>query len=138
MITNSEDNSGRVNYSSGSKWEEIVGYSRAVKVGNIIEVAGTTAVDDEGKTVGTGNPYEQTRFILEKIEKTLKNAGSGMHDVVRTRMFVTDIEAWEQVGKAHGEFFRQIKPAASMVEVNKLISPELLVEIEVTAIIGKE
>lgn len=138
MITNSEDNSGRVNYSSGSKWEEIVGYSRAVKVGNIIEVAGTTAVDDEGKIIGAGNPYAQTRFILEKIEKTLKNAGSGLHDVVRTRMFVTDIEAWEQVGKAHGEFFRNIKPAASMVEVNKLISPELLVEIEVTAIIGKE
>jgi enamine deaminase RidA (YjgF/YER057c/UK114 family) len=138
VITNSEDNSGRVNYSSGSKWEEIVGYSRAVKVGNIIEVAGTTAVDDEGKIIGAGNPYAQTRFILEKIEKTLKNAGSGLHDVVRTRMFVTDIEAWEQVGKAHGEFFRNIKPAASMVEVNKLISPELLVEIEVTAIIGKE
>lgn len=136
-ITNSDNKSERVNYSSGSKWEEIVGYSRAVKAGNIIEVAGTTAVDDEGNIVGAGNPYAQTRFVLEKIEKTLKNAGSGLQDVVRTRMYVTDIEAWEQIGKAHGEFFGQIKPAATMVEVSKLISPELLVEIEVTAIVGQ-
>ena len=137
VITNSDNKSGRVNYSSGSNWEDIVGYSRAVKVGNIIEVAGTTAVDEEGKIIGTGNPYAQARFILEKIEKTLKSAGSGMQDVVRTRMYVTDIEAWEQIGKAHGEFFGQIKPAATMVEVSKLISPELMVEIEVTAIIGE-
>lgn len=137
MITNSDNKSGRVNYSSGSKWEEIVGYSRAVKVGNIIEVAGTTAVDEDDKIIGVGNPYAQTRFILEKIEKTLKNAGSGLQDVVRTRMYVTDIDAWEQIGKAHGEFFGTIKPAASMVEVKKLINPELLVEIEVTAIVGE-
>jgi enamine deaminase RidA (YjgF/YER057c/UK114 family) len=137
VITNSDNKSGRVNYSSGSNWEDIVGYSRAVKVGNIIEVAGTTAVDEEGKIIGTGNPYAQARFILEKIEKTLKSAGSGLQDVVRTRMFVTDISAWEQIGKAHGEFFGSIKPAASMVEVSKLISPELMVEIEVTAIIGE-
>jgi enamine deaminase RidA (YjgF/YER057c/UK114 family) len=137
VITNSDNKSERVNYSSGSKWEEIVGYSRAVKAGSIIEVAGTTAVDDEGNIVGAGNPYAQTRFVLEKIEKTLKNAGSGLQDVVRTRMYVTDIEAWEQIGKAHGEFFGQIKPAATMVEVSKLISPDLLVEIEVTAIVGQ-
>lgn len=136
MITNSENNSERVNYSSGSKWEEIVGYSRAVKVGNIIEVAGTTAVDAHGQVVGMGDPYVQTMFILEKIEKILVEAGSGLKDVVRTRMYVTDISTWEQTGKAHGEFFKHIKPAASMVEVNKLISPELLVEIEVTAITG--
>jgi enamine deaminase RidA (YjgF/YER057c/UK114 family) len=126
----------RLNISSGAKWEDIVGYSRAVRVGNIIEVAGTTAVDERGETVGINDPYEQTKYILRKIEKALAEAGASMKDVVRTRMFVTDISKWEEIGRAHGEFFREIKPAASMIEVKGLISPGLLVEIEVTAIIS--
>ena len=126
----------RINISSGAKWEDIVGYSRAVRVGNIIEVAGTTAVDESGEIVGSRDPYLQTKFILQKIEKALIEAGASMKDVVRTRMFVTDISKWEEIGRAHGEFFREIKPAASMVEVKGLISPGLLVEIEVTAIIS--
>ena len=126
----------RINISSGAKWEDIVGYSRAVKVGNIIEVAGTTAVDERGEIVGINDPYEQTRYALAKIEKALQAAGASMKDVVRTRMFVTDISKWEEIGRAHGEFFREIKPAASMIEVKGLISPELLVEIEVMAIIS--
>ena len=134
-ITNSDNNSKRQNYASGSKWEDIVGYSRAVKVWNIIEIAGTTSVDDQGHVVGENNAYDQTIYILEKIEKYLKLAGSSMNHVVRTRMYVTDISLWEEIGKAHGAFFKSIKPAATMVEVSKLISPELLVEIEATAII---
>lgn len=126
----------RLNISSGAKWEDIVGYSRAVRVGNTVEVAGTTAVDERGETVGVNNPYEQTKFILAKIEKALIQAGASMKDVVRTRMFVTDISKWEEIGRAHGEFFREIKPAASMIEVKGLINPELLVEIEVTAILS--
>lgn len=126
----------RINISSGAKWEDIVGYSRAVRIGNVIEVAGTTAVDEEGNIIGANNPYEQTRFALAKIEKALQAAGASMKDVVRTRMFVTDISKWEEVGRAHGEFFREIKPAASMIEVKGLINPELLVEIEVTAVIS--
>jgi enamine deaminase RidA (YjgF/YER057c/UK114 family) len=125
----------RINISSGAKWEEIVGYSRAVRVGNTVEVAGTTAVDENGHVVGVNNPYEQTRFALGKIERALKEAGAALQDVVRTRMFVTDIHTWEEIGRAHGEFFRAIKPAATMVEVRALISPELLVEIEATAIV---
>jgi enamine deaminase RidA (YjgF/YER057c/UK114 family) len=126
----------RINISSGAKWEDIVGYSRAVRVGNIVEVAGTTAVDERGETVGINDPYEQTKYILRKIEKALAKAGASMKDVVRTRMFVTDISKWEEIGRAHGEFFREIKPAASMIEVKGLISPGLLVEIEVTAVIS--
>lgn len=126
----------RLNISSGAKWEDIVGYSRAVRVGNTVEVAGTTAVDERGETVGVNNPYEQTKFILAKIEKALIQAGASMKDVVRTRMFVTDISKWEEIGRAHGEFFREIKPAASMIEVKGLINPELLVEIEVTAVLS--
>lgn len=126
----------RINISSGAKWEDIVGYSRAVRIGNVIEVAGTTAVDEEGNIIGANNPYEQTRFALAKIGKALQAAGASMKDVVRTRMFVTDISKWEEVGRAHGEFFREIKPAASMIEVKGLINPELLVEIEVTAVIS--
>ena len=129
--------SKRLNISSGAKWEDIVGYSRAVRVGNTVEVAGTTAVDERGEVVGLNNPYEQTKYILAKIEKALIEAGASMKDVVRTRMFVTDISKWEEIGKAHGEFFREIKPAASMIEVKELISPELLIEIEVTAIISE-
>jgi len=125
----------RKNISSGAKWENIVCYSRAVRVGNIIEVAGTTASDGE-KIISPGNAYKQTQFILRKIETALKKAGADLTDVVRTRMFVTDISRWEEIGKAHGEIFGKIKPAATMVEVKALIHPDLLVEIEVTAIIS--
>lgn len=128
--------SQRVNISSGAQWEEIVGYSRAVRMGNVIEVAGTTAVDEQGNVVGINDPGAQTRFILQKIEKALVQAGATLEDVIRTRIFVTDISRWEEVGRAHGDFFRTIKPVATMVEVKALISPELLVEIEVTAILG--
>ena len=124
----------RQNISSGSPWEDIVGYSRAVKVGNNIEVAGTTAMDGN-VLIGKGDVYLQTKFIFEKIEKVLQQAGSSLKDVVRTRMFVTDITKWEAIGKAHGEFFNTIKPAASMIEVSRLIDEELLIEIEVTAIV---
>jgi enamine deaminase RidA (YjgF/YER057c/UK114 family) len=127
----------RVNISSGTKWEDIVGYSRAVRVGNIIEVAGTTAVDENGQVVGPGDSREQTKFILSKIEKALTSAGATLKDVVRTRMFVTNIADWERIGEAHGHYFNDIKPAATMVEVKALISPELLVEIEVTAILSE-
>ena len=125
----------RVNISSQTKWEDIVGYSRAVRVGNIIEVAGTTAVDDRGQVVGLGDAGEQTKFIFSKIEKALISAGGTLNDVVRTRMFVTNIADWEMIGRVHGLYFRDIKPVATMVEVKSLISPELLVEIEVTAIL---
>jgi enamine deaminase RidA (YjgF/YER057c/UK114 family) len=126
----------RTNYSSGAKWEEIVGYSRAVKIGNTIEVTGTVSVDDNSKLVGGNDAYEQTKFIIEKIEKVLQRAGASLKDVVRTRMFVTDISRWEEYGKAHGEFFKDIKPCTTMVEVSKLISPEYLIEIEATAILS--
>ncbi len=124
----------RKNISSGAKWEDIVGYSRAVVMGNSIEISGTVAVDGDNNLVGKGDAYAQTKFILEKISVVLKDAGFTLTDVVRTRMFVTDIAKWEEVGRAHGEFFKLIKPATSMVEVKGLISPEYLVEIEVTAI----
>ncbi len=124
----------RINIPAGTIWEDIVGYSRAVKVGNIIEVSGTAAVDN-GKVVGKDNAYEQTKFICEKIKKTLESLGSSMKDIVRTRIYVTDITKWEEIGKAHGEFFRNIKPAASMIEVKSLIDPDMIVEIEATAII---
>jgi enamine deaminase RidA (YjgF/YER057c/UK114 family) len=123
----------RKNFSSGAKWEDIVGYSRAVLVGNHLEISGTVATDENG-VVGKGNFYQQTRFILEKIERVLQQAGFTLQDVVRTRMFVTDISQWEAIGKAHGEFFQQIKPATSMIEISSLIDPDYLVEIEVTAI----
>ncbi|MCK6584245.1 MAG: RidA family protein [Anaerolineales bacterium] len=126
----------RINISSGAKWEDIIGYSRAVKVGNLIEVAGTTAINEDGNVVGANDPYEQTKFIFEKIEKALASAGASLRDVVRTRMFTTDISQWEEIGRAHGEFFREVKPAASMIEVKGLIDPELLIEIEVTAILS--
>lgn len=123
----------RKNFSSGAKWEDIVGYSRAVLVGNHLEVSGTVASDESG-TVGRGDFYVQTKFILQKIERVLNQAGFEMKHVVRTRMFVTDISHWEEVGKAHGEFFKDIKPATSMIEISKLIDPGYLVEIEVTAL----
>jgi enamine deaminase RidA (YjgF/YER057c/UK114 family) len=125
----------RINISTGTQWEPVVGYSRAVRVGNIIEVAGTTAVEND-QIIGIGDAYLQTVFILQKIEKALIAAGGGMKDVIRTRMYVTDISKWEDIGRAHGEFFREIRPASSMVEVRRLISEDLLVEIEATAIIS--
>ncbi len=126
----------RTNYSSGAKWEDIVGYSRAVKIGNTIEVTGTVAVDENSQLVGKDDAYAQTKFIIEKIEAVLKRAGASLQDVVRTRMFVTDIARWEEYGKAHGEFFSQVKPCTSMIEVKGLIDPEYLIEIEATAIIA--
>ncbi|HEY9008950.1 MAG TPA: RidA family protein [Ohtaekwangia sp.] len=120
-------------YSSGAKWEDIVGYSRAVQVGNHLEISGTVATDENG-VVGKGDFYEQTRFILNKIDKVLQQAGFSLQDIVRTRMFVTDISQWEAIGKAHGEFFVNIKPATSMIEISALIDPDYLIEIEVTAI----
>ena len=125
----------RTNYSSGAKWEEIVGYSRAVRVGNIVEVTGTVAVDENNNLVGGNSAYEQTKYILQKIERVLQQTGASLKDVVRTRIFVTDISRWEEYGKAHGEFFGNTKPCTSMIEVKGLIFAEYLVEIEATAII---
>ena len=123
----------RTNFSSGAPWEDIVGYSRAVRVGNQLEISGTVATDENG-TVGKGDFYLQTIFIIQKIEGVLTQAGFTLKDVVRTRMFVTDISHWEEIGKAHGEFFKDIKPATSMIEIKSLIDAEYLVEIEVTAL----
>lgn len=120
-------------FSTGAKWEDIIGYSRAVQVGNHLEISGTVASDENG-VVGKGDLYLQTKAILKKIQGVLTQAGFRMEDVVRTRMFLTDISQWEQAGKAHGEFFKDIKPATSMVQVSALIDPDYLVEIEVTAI----
>jgi enamine deaminase RidA (YjgF/YER057c/UK114 family) len=124
----------RKRISTGDSWESVVGYSRAIRFGSVVEVAGTTAVKD-GQVVAKGDPYGQTRFILEKIQGALKEAGASLEHVVRTRIFVTDIAHWQQVGKAHGEFFRDIRPASTMVEVSGLVNPEMLVEIEVTAVV---
>jgi enamine deaminase RidA (YjgF/YER057c/UK114 family) len=122
--------------SSGSKWEPAVGYSRAVRVGALIAVSGTTATGPGGEVVGIGDPYEQTRVILRKIQAVLEDAGATLEDVIRTRIFVTDISRWEEVGRAHREFFEEIKPAATMVEVRSLIDKHLLVEIEADAYVG--
>lgn len=125
----------RLNVSSGAKWEDIVGYSRAVRIGNTIEVAGTTAVDENSNVVGAGDAYAQARYVLQKIERALIQAGASMRDVVRTRIYVTDVSTWAEVGRAHGEYFSQVKPASTMLEVSALIGPELLVEIEASAIV---
>jgi enamine deaminase RidA (YjgF/YER057c/UK114 family) len=125
----------RQSYSSGTIWEPIVGYSRAIRVGNQIFVTGTTATDEMGEIVGAGDAYAQTVRVVLNIERALKALGGGLKDIVRTRMFVTDISRWEEYGRAHGEFFGDIRPCATMVEVRRLIDPRMLIEIEADAIV---
>jgi len=127
----------RTNVSSGTIWEDKIGYSRAVRIGNLIEVSGTAAIDRD-RIVAPGDPYQQTRFIIQKIEKALEDAGGSLSDVIRTRIYVTNIKDWAAVGKAHGEYFQDIKPATTMVEVKSLIDPNFVVELEATAYLKDE
>jgi enamine deaminase RidA (YjgF/YER057c/UK114 family) len=127
----------RINISSGAKWEEIFGYSRAVRVGDVIEVSGTAAVDENSKVVGSGDAYKQTRYALEKIQKAIEAAGGTLEDVVRTRVYLSNFELFEQVAKAHREFFGEIKPASTAIQA-KLVEDELLIEIEATAMVNQD
>jgi enamine deaminase RidA (YjgF/YER057c/UK114 family) len=126
----------RLKFSSGTKWEPIVGYSRAIRVGNIVHIAGTTATDSKGILVGIGDAKAQTRQALNNIKQALESVGASLDDVIRTRMYVTDISRWEEIGKVHGEFFKTIRPVTTMVEVSHLVSPEIIVEIEAEAILN--
>jgi len=128
----------RKNISSGAKWEDIVGYSRAVKIGSRVIIGGTTAIDENSEVIGEGDAYAQTKCILQKIEKILNEAGANLEDVVRNRIYVTDISKWEDIGRAHAEFFGKIKPCCTMIEVKGFISPGMMVEIETEAEVGSE
>jgi len=127
----------RTNISSSTIWEDQIGYSRAVKIGRVVEISGTSAIDRD-KIIAPNNPYQQTKFIIRKIERAINEAGGSLEDVIRTRIYVTNINDWSAIGKAHGEFFRNIKPATTMVEVKSLIDPNFVVELEATAILPEK
>jgi enamine deaminase RidA (YjgF/YER057c/UK114 family) len=129
--------SERKKVSSGTSWEDYVGYSRAIRAGHLIEVSGTVAVDENGYVVGKNNAYEQTKYVIKKIEKSLQELGASLKDVVKTRIYVSDINKWQDIGKAHGEFFKDIKPASTLFEVSTLIGLDFFVEIEATAIVDE-